>query len=124
MAEAAFTIPRMRLRSHYYTLPLTHIFRKYPTERCGVGMAEALPAGKGSRSAATPIHGMPVMLVYRSVERCLRHARPRHLCSPLSVVSSAVALSKRLHTFWVMRRLYTPLAYSSGSACLCHAPTH
>src|SRR5712692_7795286 len=32
----------------YHGLPVTHIFRKHPTERCGVGMAKA--------SFDTPIH--------------------------------------------------------------------
>src|SRR5713226_6371456 len=64
-----------------------------------VSMAEA--------SAATTIHVVPVMLVYRSGGACLRHARPHHLCCPLYVVSSAVALPKRLHRLWVTGRLWT-----------------
>src|SRR5713226_8032988 len=58
-------------------------------------------------SAATTIHVVPVMLVYRSGGACLRHARPHHLCCPLYVVSSAVALPKRLHRLWVTGRLWT-----------------
>src|SRR5713226_389764 len=57
-------------------------------------------------SAATPIHVVPVVL-YRSGGACLRHARPNHICRPLYVSSSAVSLPKRLHTFWVMGRLWT-----------------
>src|SRR5712691_9241864 len=55
-------------RSHYYT--------RISIQKCGqqVGMAGALPAGKRSRSAATTIHEMPVMLVYSSGCACLSHA--------------------------------------------------
>src|SRR5229473_250249 len=76
-------------------------------------------------SAATTIHEHDGHNVYSSGGACLRHARPHHLCCPLYVVSSAVALPKRLHRLWVTGRLYTSrpsFVYSSGGACLRHAP--
>src|SRR5712692_4367412 len=64
-----------------------------------VSMAEA--------SAAPPIDEHDGHNVYSSGGACLRHARPHHLCCPLYVVSSAVALPKRLHRLWVTGRLWT-----------------
>src|SRR5712692_6325620 len=66
-------------------------------------------------SAATTIqHDGPD--VYSSGGACLRHARPNHICRPLYVSSSAVSLPKRLHTFWVMGRLYT--SRTTGATCI------
>ncbi|HLQ28998.1 MAG TPA: hypothetical protein VK140_07160, partial [Ktedonobacteraceae bacterium] len=54
-----------------YSLPITQKFLQGPNGAVWANMAEA--------SAATPIHVMPVIPVYRSGGACLRHAHPTSL---------------------------------------------